>query len=47
MQPPPNAAANVALRRFSVVWAASIAVKVAAIALALLLIVRVLYGGGL
>ena len=44
MPPPRNAAANVALRRFSVVWAASLAVKVAAIAV-LLLVVWKLLGG--
>jgi hypothetical protein len=44
VQPPPNAAANVALRRFSAVWAASIAVKVAAIAV-LLLVAWKLLGG--
>jgi hypothetical protein len=41
---PPNAAAHVALRRFSAVWGASIAVKVAAIAV-LLFLVGKLFGG--
>jgi hypothetical protein len=41
---PPNAAAHVALRRFSAVWAVSIAVKVAAIAV-LLFVVWKLFGG--
>jgi hypothetical protein len=44
LQPPPDAAASVALRRFSAVWAASLAVKVAAIAV-LLLVAWKLLGG--
>jgi len=42
--PPPDAAARVALRRFSAVWAASLAVKVAAVAVLVFLVWKLLGG---